>query len=186
MCPSLILIGSKTAEKNSAQTNRQTSAVQYCCQYRRTQDLDAKWSLRLAKFHQGAKASEKMYIYSVPAQKTAKHRAKFGWPPVNDVAAVTKPRRETRWNLMGYPKPASRSQPLVGWSSPYCGDIWKTHCSLISFFPIVDTCLSCEDIARQSCAMVRRWRRLSVSRFFQRATRSTFQTRDDKSQILLH
>jgi len=26
------------------------------------------------------------------------------------------------------------------------------------FFPIVDTCLSCEDIARQSCAIVRRWR----------------------------
>jgi len=26
------------------------------------------------------------------------------------------------------------------------------------FFPIVDKCLSCEDIARQSCAMVRRWR----------------------------
>jgi len=40
----------------------------------------------------------KMYIhiYSVPAQVMAKHRAKFGWPPVNDVAAVTKPRRETR------------------------------------------------------------------------------------------
>jgi len=26
------------------------------------------------------------------------------------------------------------------------------------FFPIVDTCLSCEDIARQGCAMVPRWR----------------------------
>jgi len=26
------------------------------------------------------------------------------------------------------------------------------------FFPIVDTCLSCEDMARQSCAMVPRWR----------------------------
>jgi len=25
------------------------------------------------------------------------------------------------------------------------------------FFPIVDTCLRCEDIARQSYAMVRRW-----------------------------
>ena len=25
------------------------------------------------------------------------------------------------------------------------------------FFPIVDTCFSCEDIARQSCATVRRW-----------------------------
>jgi len=29
---------------------------------------------------------------------------------------------------------------------------------LNKFFPIVDTCLSCEDIARQSCAMVPRWR----------------------------
>ena len=27
-----------------------------------------------------------------------------------------------------------------------------------SFFPIVDTYLSCEDIAQQSCTMVRRWR----------------------------
>jgi len=26
------------------------------------------------------------------------------------------------------------------------------------FFPIVDTCLSSEDIARQSCAMVPKWR----------------------------
>ena len=35
-------------------------------------------------------------LYSVPAQETAKHRAKFGWLPLSDVAAVTKPRRETR------------------------------------------------------------------------------------------
>jgi len=28
---------------------------------------------------------------------------------------------------------------------------------LNNFFPIVDTCLSCEDIARQTCTMVRRW-----------------------------
>jgi len=32
------------------------------------------------------------------------------------------------------------------------------HIVLNKFFPIVDTCVSCEDIARQSCAMVpRRW-----------------------------
>ena len=30
------------------------------------------------------------------------------------------------------------------------------------FFPIVDTSLSCEDIARQSCAMVPRWRFLAT------------------------
>jgi len=29
---------------------------------------------------------------------------------------------------------------------------------LNKFFPIVDTCLSCEDVARQSCTIVRRWR----------------------------
>jgi len=36
--------------------------------------------------------------------------------------------------------------------------MWRTYCCLKGFFPIVDTCLSCEDIARQSCAIVPRWR----------------------------
>jgi len=44
----------------------------------------------------GARAPINVFIYSsVPAQETAKHRAKFDWPPVSDVAAITKPRRET-------------------------------------------------------------------------------------------
>jgi len=33
---------------------------------------------------------------------------------------------------------------------------------LNKFFPIVDMCLSCEDIARQICAMVPRWRFLAT------------------------
>ena len=33
--------------------------------------------------------------YRVPAQETAKDRAKFGWPLVSDITAVMKPRRET-------------------------------------------------------------------------------------------
>ena len=33
---------------------------------------------------------------SAPAIETAKHRAKFGWLPLSDVATVTKPRREIR------------------------------------------------------------------------------------------
>jgi len=33
---------------------------------------------------------------------------------------------------------------------------------LNKFFPIVDTCLSCEDIVRQSCGMVTRWRFLAT------------------------
>ena len=50
---------------------------------------------------------------------------------------------------------------------------------LNKFFPIVDTCLSCEDIARQSCAMVPRWRLFGDFLrpvYLQRAARSTFQT----------
>ena len=87
-------------------------------------------------------------IYSLPAQETAKHRAMFGWPPVSDVAAVTKERHETRWNLLGCHKLPNRSELLVGQSSPYCGDIWRRYCCLTSFFPIVDTGLSCENIAK--------------------------------------
>ena len=50
-----------------------------------------------------------------------------------------------------------KERRLVGRSSPYYHGIWRRYCCLTSFFPIVDTCLSCEDIARQSCPMVPRW-----------------------------
>jgi len=36
------------------------------------------------------------YVYIVPAQQTAKHHAKFDSLPLSDVAAITKPKRETR------------------------------------------------------------------------------------------
>jgi len=35
-------------------------------------------------------------MYNVPAQETVKHCAKFGWHPVSDVGAVTKPRWRRR------------------------------------------------------------------------------------------
>jgi len=88
--------------------------------------------------------------------------AEFGWRPLLECRAVTKPKRETHWNLQGCPKLMKRSQPLVGRSSPYYGDMWRRYCCLTSFFPIVNTCLICEDIARQSCGMVPRWRFLAT------------------------
>ena len=117
--------------------------------------------------------------------RPAKHRwrplfnvAKFGWRPLLECCAVTLPRRETRWNYLGCPKLTNRSQPLVGRSSPYYEDMWRRHCCLTSFFPIVDTCLHCEDIAWQSCVMVPRWRFLATFCVlcFQRAACSRFQT----------
>jgi len=102
---------------------------------------------------------------------------KFRWRPILECRAVTLPRRETRWNLQGCPKLANRSQPLVGRSSPYYGDIWRRYCCLRSLLPIVDTCLSCEDIARQSCTMVPRWRlAIFCVLYFQRTARNSFQT----------
>jgi len=82
--------------------------------------------------------------------------------PLLDYRAVTLPRRETRWNLQGCPKLTKGSQPIVGQSSPYCKDMWRRYCCLTSFFRIVDMCLSCEDIARRSCAMVPIWRFLAT------------------------
>jgi len=99
----------------------------------------------------------------------------FGSRPLLECRAVTLPRRKTRWNLQGCPKLANWSQPLVGRSSPYYQDMWWRYCCLTDFIPIVDTCLSSEDIARQSCAMVRKWRFFCVL-YFQWAACSTFQT----------
>ena len=82
----------------------------------------------------------------------------FGWRPPLECRAVTLPRRETRWNLQGCPKLANSSQPLVGRSSAYYQDMWRRCCCLTSFFPIVDTCLSSEDMARQRCTLVPKWR----------------------------
>jgi len=82
----------------------------------------------------------------------------FRWRPLLECRAVTLPRRKTSWNLQGCPKLTKLSQPLVGRCSPYCKDMWGRYCCLTSVFPIVDTCLNCEDIARQSCVMVHRWR----------------------------
>jgi len=87
------------------------------------------------------------------------------------------PRRETRWNVMGCPKLANGSQP--DWAEVYhivriCGETLLFN----SFFLIVNTCLICDDIARQSCSKVPRWRIFGDFwvLHFQRAAWGTFQT----------
>jgi len=62
--------------------------------------------------------------------------AKFGWRPLLECRAVTLPRHETHWNLWGCFKLGSRSQPLVGGSSPYYEDVWRRYRCLTIFFPL--------------------------------------------------
>jgi len=50
--------------------------------------------------------------------------------------------------------------PISAASGPKFTILWGHLGEILllkTFFPIVDTCLSCEDMARQSCAMVPRW-----------------------------
>ena len=81
-------------------------------------------------------------ISYMPCSNAAKTRnqLKFCWMP------------ETNETISG----ASGPKFTILWG------IWRTYCCLTSFFPIADTCLSCEDIARQSCAMVCTWRFLAT------------------------
>jgi len=84
-----------------------------------------------------------------PLFNAAVWRSPTTWLPCSNAAKTRKPLK-----LAGVSKLPNRSPPPL----PYCEDIWRTYCCVTSFFPIVDTCLSCEDIARQSCAMVLKWR----------------------------
>jgi len=72
-------------------------------------------------------------------------------------------------------------QPISAASRPKFTILWRHVEDILllnKFFPIVDTCLSCEDIARQICAMVPRWPFLATFCVlcFQRAACSRFQT----------
>ena len=66
---------------------------------------------------------------------------------------------EICWDAPNSPTDLSRQWAEVHHIVRTCGG---RHRCLKSFFPIVYACLSCEYIARHSCAMVPRWRFLGV------------------------
>jgi len=103
--------------------------------------------------------------------------AKFGWRPLPVVwSNAAKTRKPSKFaGLPQTPEPISAaSGPKFAISWGHVDDILLLN----NFFSIVDTCLICEDSARQSCAMVPRWRflRRFCVLYFQRAACSTFQT----------
>ena len=130
------------------------------------------------KFHQGQEPRK--CIYSVPAHDMAKHRTKFDWPEASGERRRCSNEGNTR-NQLKFAGVPQTPEPISAVSRPkfaiYCGDMWRTYCCL-GLLPIVDKCLSCEDTAGQSCAMVRRWRFLAIFCvvYFQRDACGTFQT----------
>jgi len=105
-------------------------------------------------------------------------RRKVWLTPTTRVLCSNAAKPRNRLTLAGVPQANKRSQPLVCRSSPYWKNMWRRHCCLTGSFPIVDTCLNCEDIAWLSCAMVPRWRIFGDfwALHFQRSACSTFQT----------
>jgi len=104
--------------------------------------------------------------------------AKFGWRPILECRAVMLPRRETRWNLQGFPKVTKGSQPLEGRSSPYCKDSWRRYCCLTLF----SDCRYVPQLRRYSPTKLCDGARMAIFSDFicvlylQRASCSTFQT----------
>ena len=90
--------------------------------------------------------------------------------PCSDAAKTRKP--------LKFAEVRQTRQQISAVSRPKFTILWG-HVEEVSmfnkFFPIVDTCLSCEDTARQTCAIVPKWRFFCVV-YFQRAVCSTFQT----------
>jgi len=68
--------------------------------------------------------------------------------PTTGVPCRNTAKTRNQLKLAGVPQTTDQYQPLLGRSSPYFGDIWRRYCCSTSFFPIVDMCLSCKDIAR--------------------------------------
>ena len=84
--------------------------------------------------------------------------AKFGWCPILEGMPCSNV-ANTRNPLKFAGVPQTRQQMSAA-SGPKFTILWGhvEDILLLNFFPIVDICLSCEDIARQSCRMVPRWR----------------------------
>jgi len=84
------------------------------------------------------------------------------------------PRRETHWNLQGCLKLANRCQPVVGRSSPYYEDMWRTYCCLPGF----SDCQYVPELQRYGPTKLRDGAEMAIFciLYLQRAACSTFQT----------
>ena len=61
-------------------------------------------------------------------------RRKVWLTPTTRVSCSNVAKTPNPLNFAGVPKLTKRSQPLVGRSSPYYGDMWRIYCCLTSFF----------------------------------------------------
>ena len=98
--------------------------------------------------------------------------AEYRWRPLLNAAVWLTPTTRVPCSNAGKTRKPLRfagvpqsTGPISAAGGPKFTILWahvEEICCLTSFFPIVDICLTCEDIARQSCPMVPRWRFLAT------------------------
>jgi len=82
--------------------------------------------------------------------------------PTTRVPCSNAAKTRNQFKLPGVPQTNERISAASGPKfTILCGHVGEILL-LNKFFPIVDMCLSCEDIARQSCGMEPRWRFLAT------------------------
>jgi len=84
--------------------------------------------------------------------------AKFGWRPLTRVLCSNGAKTRNPLKFAGVPQTRQQISAVSRPKFAILWGMWRRYRCLKSFFPIVDTCLSCEDTARQICAMVPKWR----------------------------
>ena len=105
-------------------------------------------------------------------------RRKVWLTPTAGVPCSNAAKTRNSLKFLGVPQ---TPEPISAASKPKFTILWghlEDILLLHNFFSIVDTCLSCEDIVRQSCAMVPRWQIFGdfCVLYFEPGACSTFQT----------
>ena len=88
-------------------------------------------------------------------------RRKVWLTPTATVSCTNAAKTRNLLKFVGVPQ---TKEKISAASGPKFTILWE-HVDILllnKFFSIVDTCVSCEDIARQSCATVPRWRFLAT------------------------
>jgi len=95
------------------------------------------------------------------------HPAKYRWRPLFNTAVWLTPttsvpcsndaKTRNPLKFAGVPQTHQQISAVSRPSSPYYQEMWRRYWCLTSFFLIIDTCLSSEDIVQQSCAIVPKW-----------------------------
>ena len=78
--------------------------------------------------------------------------------PSSRVPCSNSAKTQNPLKFIGVPQTTGPISAATGPKFTILWSMWRRSCCLTSFLPIVDVFFSCEDIARQSCAMVPRSR----------------------------